>query len=79
MHFGLRKSRVARNVSNRMPTKLNPSRVKLEKKEGAWTTCCGVNDSIIIIIITIIIIIIIIIIIMIIIIIVRGDNARKIN
>ena len=36
---------MARNVSNRMPTKLKPSGVKLEKKEGAWTTCGGVNDS----------------------------------
>ena len=32
-----------------MPTKLKPSGVKLEKKEGAWTTCGGVNDAIIII------------------------------
>ena len=44
-HFGLRKSRVARNVSKRMPTKIKPSVVKLEKEEEAWATCRDVDVS----------------------------------
>ena len=36
---------MARNVSNNNVDEIKASGVKLEKKEGAWTTCGGVNDA----------------------------------
>ena len=36
---------MARNVSNNNVDEIKASGVKLEKKEGAWTTCGGVNDK----------------------------------